>query len=158
MARGKYAVAAATRRYEASIDHIDRLTSEVVDAKERARRYESDARRLPGVEKELRRVRELASRTTSDALEAERKRVQELQEALRTARAERDLIRRNLTRLSTNIVDRMKALGMTGIEAIEELLEGTDNSAYIDTLPKGQSQRLGKEGTLAVQRARGERK
>lgn len=72
MARGKHAVAAATRRYEASIDHIDRLTTELVEAKTRARRFEADARRLPVVERELRRQKGFAERGSSHTLEAER--------------------------------------------------------------------------------------
>lgn len=53
MAKGKQAAVAAQRRYEAAVEHIDRLTSELAEAKMRARSAEARAQRLEGVEKHL---------------------------------------------------------------------------------------------------------
>lgn len=49
MARGKQAARSATRRAEAAHEHIDRLTSELVEAKFRARQTEAEAGRVPGL-------------------------------------------------------------------------------------------------------------
>lgn len=70
--RGKQASSAANRRYEASISHIDRLTSELVEAKVRARQYEKAAVELPGVHQELERLRQQLIDGTSDLVEKER--------------------------------------------------------------------------------------
>jgi hypothetical protein len=69
VARGKEAAQAARRKYEAAIDHIDRLSETTAEAKLKARIYEADSHRLPGVEAELKRLRELQALTTSDKLE-----------------------------------------------------------------------------------------
>lgn len=50
MAKGKEALSAANRRLEAAYAHIDRLTSELVDAKIRARLAEQRATKLEGVD------------------------------------------------------------------------------------------------------------
>lgn len=56
MAKGKQAVASVNRRLVAANGHIDRLTSELVDAKIRARDAERRADRLEGIERMLDRA------------------------------------------------------------------------------------------------------
>lgn len=58
MAKGKEAVAAARRRYEASIEHIDRLTSELTEAKVRAKMSETDAAKVPHLQQQLLELRQ----------------------------------------------------------------------------------------------------
>lgn len=50
MAKGKQALAAANRRHQAALDHIDRLTDEITALKIRARAAEERARQLDGVQ------------------------------------------------------------------------------------------------------------
>lgn len=72
MAKGKHGAAAAQRRAEAAHEHIDRLTDQLVEVKTRARRYESDAMRVPALEAEIRRLREQVQDGSSNELERER--------------------------------------------------------------------------------------
>lgn len=57
MARGKHAAHSARQRHEAAMEHLDRLTEQLADAKLRARQYEDAARRLPGLVAEIERLR-----------------------------------------------------------------------------------------------------
>ena len=50
MAKGKQAALSVQRRYEAAVEHIDRLTTELVDAKQRARDLRDTAARVPAME------------------------------------------------------------------------------------------------------------
>jgi hypothetical protein len=51
--RGKEALAASNRRYRAALDHIDRMTEQLADAKIRARAVEKQAARVGQVERYL---------------------------------------------------------------------------------------------------------
>lgn len=53
MAKGKEALAAANRRYQAAVQHIDRLTSELAEAKIRAKEAEKLAVKVPHLEERL---------------------------------------------------------------------------------------------------------
>lgn len=77
MAKGKQAALAAQRRYEAAVEHINRLTDELVDAKRRARDFEDAAVRLPSVLEEVARLRRQNAEGSSDALERTQARASE---------------------------------------------------------------------------------
>ena len=66
MAKGKEAAQAANRRYEAAVEHIDRLTDELVQAKARARSVEAVARRTVALEGEVARLQHHIDERTSD--------------------------------------------------------------------------------------------
>lgn len=72
MAKGKQAIKSANRRYEASLQHIDRLTSELVDAKARARQFEREATRATVLDGELARLRIQLDENTNDRLDEQR--------------------------------------------------------------------------------------
>lgn len=57
MAKGKEAATSARRQLEAASAHLDRVTTQLVEAKERARRFEAAALRVPGLESEVARLR-----------------------------------------------------------------------------------------------------
>lgn len=65
MARGKHAVKAANRRAESAHEIIDRLTSELAEAKLRARQVETEAAKVPALSK---RVVELQQERDGDEL------------------------------------------------------------------------------------------
>lgn len=67
--KGKHAVAAAKRRVEAKDDHIDGLTEKLAEAKVKARQYERDALRVPGLMAEVERLRAQTQDETSDLVE-----------------------------------------------------------------------------------------
>lgn len=69
MAKGKEAAAAARRRYEAAIEHLDRVTSEVVELKLRTKACETDAARVPGLLKQIEHMQALIDTGSSDELE-----------------------------------------------------------------------------------------
>lgn len=65
MAKGKQAALSAQRRYESAVEHIDRLTTELVDAKQRARDLRDTAARVPAME-----ARMVALQRQVDAMES----------------------------------------------------------------------------------------
>lgn len=128
MARGKQAAKSARRRLDASHDHIDRLTDQLVEAKTRARQHEAAAVRLPAVEKELARVRQQVEEVTSG-------RVAQLEAALSEADAERnaalayvDEVRQNWERVMDAVESRLDG---TYVERLQQLL------AVVGDVPDG---------------------
>lgn len=107
MAKGKQAAAAANKRYEAAIEHIDRLTTELVEAKERARRNQADAERLGPALVEVERLRAQVAAGTSDELES---------------------VRRSMEQRESEAQDRFDAL----VDVLQSIVRG----AY-ETLPPG---------------------
>lgn len=105
MAKGKHAVTAANRRYEAAVEHIDRITNELVEAKARARRHQRDAERVPGLEAEIERLHALCDANTSDQLERTRKAAEE-----RVMDAKRDVLM--LVEMLTRIIHRADGCGV----------------------------------------------
>ena len=155
MARGKHAASAANRKYEASIEHLDRVTNELVDAKARARQFEADHRRLPVVEAELTRQRALNEQGTADRvveLEAE---IERLHELLDDRNAYLLSVKRHWERLSDMFIDDLKAKGASGIEAIESLLAVLDPEKPMTYVSTMNSKKLGTVGVQRIQRARG---
>lgn len=75
MARGKQAALAANRRAESAHEIIDRLTSELAEAKLRARLAEAQARRAAELEKEVSHLNSLVAEATSAELEHVRKKL-----------------------------------------------------------------------------------
>lgn len=69
MARGKHAASAARGRYEAAVEHIDRLTTELADAKLRARLVERDAARAGELERENAELRRRLEAVTGPEIE-----------------------------------------------------------------------------------------
>lgn len=162
MARGKQAAMAARRRAEAQEDVNDRLTDRLVDAKERARKYETAARRLPVVEKELARVTELAKGRSSDELVAARATVQELQTALRDVTAEKEHLQQTHNKLAGVVFNLLEASGLTPTEAIEKgarmlghsfTFAGVDNAEGLMKIDR----QFGSAAVRRIQRARGAR-
>lgn len=86
MARGKQAAEAARRRAESAHEVIDRLTSDLADAKIRARMTEAEAARVPGL---LQQVVDLSARLDA-ACSTE---VESLRQRLAEAHDENDEIR-----------------------------------------------------------------
>lgn len=68
MAKGKQAALAANRRYEAAVEHIDRLTTELTEAKLRARQHEGATREVAHLRIEVDRLRGQIADDTSDRL------------------------------------------------------------------------------------------
>lgn len=66
MAKGKHAVAAARGRYESAVEHIDRLTTELAEAKLRARTVERQARTAGDLELRVARLERDLADATSD--------------------------------------------------------------------------------------------
>lgn len=69
MAKGKEALQAERRKYEAALTHAQRLTDELVDYKLRTRACEADARRVPKLVAEIEHLNELVERGSSDELD-----------------------------------------------------------------------------------------
>lgn len=69
MAKGKEALKSANRRYEAAVEHIDRLTDELAEAKARARLFEREATRAKVLDAEMGRLKEQLDAGTNDRLE-----------------------------------------------------------------------------------------
>lgn len=57
MAKGKHAAAAARGRYESAVEHIDRLTTELAEAKLRARMVEREAAQVPALKSQIEALR-----------------------------------------------------------------------------------------------------
>ena len=142
MARGKQAVAAARGRYESAVEHIDRLTTELADAKIRARLVEKQAARVPDLE---RRVAELTAQVGADTpkqlrIEIEaHERTRAAAEALRLDAADslrkfgvlRDWILANVT------FDNAKARNRLKIEALLDVMEGREPGSTRVVWPDG---------------------
>lgn len=119
MAKGKHAVTAANRRYEAAVEHIDRITNELVEAKARARRHQRDAERVPGLEAEIARLHALCDANTSDQLERTRAAAED-----RVTDAKRDILM--LVEMLTRIIHRaddqgVRVLSVDDQDAIQRL-------------------------------------
>lgn len=69
MAKGKEALQAERRKYEAALTHAQRLTDELVDYKLRTRACEADARRLPSLVAQIGHLQSLVDSNTSDEME-----------------------------------------------------------------------------------------
>lgn len=128
MARGKHAARAATQRYEAANEHIDRLTGNLVDAKARARDNEAAARRLPQVEAELNRLREQVALESYDAVRA-------AEDRLEAMRVERDAIALRLaetTEKHSEFMRKIREAWPSGIAGFNEFLEATFSFQVVD--------------------------
>lgn len=82
MAKGKQAAAAATRRLESAMQHIDRLTDQLADAKVRVKAVEKEAARVPGMEREMNDLRSIVAGTAEHRLASQ---VNDLRDQLREA-------------------------------------------------------------------------
>jgi hypothetical protein len=80
MARGKQAASAAIRRLEMAMEHIDRLTEQLAEAKIRVKSVEKEAARVPGMERELTELRGVVAGEHEHRLKAE---VEDLRDRLR---------------------------------------------------------------------------
>lgn len=153
MAKGKHAASANKRRAEAAHEHIDRLTEQLLDAKARARQFESDHERLPVVEEALRVA--LAERDQAASPEVERltELVGRLQQDLDAAQAKT----KHISTLWERAVDRLHKTGDSRAQFLEELWELTleDPEAEVPAMVENRAQaRLGAVATRRIQRAR----
>jgi hypothetical protein len=150
--KGKQAALAANRRYESSIEHIDRLTTELVNAKERARQFEKEARSVPVLHGRIAELEEQVRTVTSEEVERlsglARRYADRVGEAESLARS----IQRKWERLTTRIVH-LFGSGVTGIEELMTLIDGQQRFV-IDNGGTGK-QRV--EVRLRIEVARGQR-
>lgn len=77
MARGKHAAQAARQRHEAALQVNDRLSDKLAEAKVRARLVESQADRVPGLERRIAELQEQIRCGVGQEWAAERRRLEE---------------------------------------------------------------------------------
>lgn len=112
MTRGKHASRSIKRANEAAVSHIDRLTDQLAEAKIKARQYHAAAVRLPALEVELKRLRDIADGVQSPAQDE----VHALRSALHQQRednkADLAMLRKYVARL------------LSGLESMGDLFTG----------------------------------
>jgi len=73
MPRGKEAAKAARRRHEMAMEHIDRLTDDVVSHKLRAKQVEGNAAMVPGLQRRIRELEQQLAEEITPLLATERR-------------------------------------------------------------------------------------
>lgn len=117
MAKGKHAASAHKRRAEAAHEHIDRLTDELVMAKERARRYEADHELVPVLQEALRVAKADLEACTSPELA----RLRELNERLRAERDQAIADKKDIREKWERATNKLKAAGDPRADFLLEL-------------------------------------
>lgn len=139
------------------MEHLDRLTDQLAEAKMRARRFEAAATRLPHVEAEVARLRKQIDEGTSDRLTKLEDELLTTKKQLAVARDDYISLRRKWTKVLKHLVDVMpSAVRTEQMEMAMNLIaeaEGDERATYIDF--DRTAGKIGLVGTLAIQRARG---
>jgi hypothetical protein len=71
--KGKHAASANKRRYEMAMEHIDRLTDDLANAKVRVKKVEAAANSVPALQERIEYLTNQIALGTSDELEHQRK-------------------------------------------------------------------------------------
>lgn len=139
MARGKKAAAAAIRRAEAAHEHIDRLTTELVEAKLRARRAEERAARLENISTLLQTASPKNDKMLAEALSALKswKAISKADHARRMAAVAEmlDKLIADLGLPSGGIEDRREFLAKRYPAIMKALTAGRDGAPYARQAP-----------------------
>lgn len=120
MAKGKYGARAAIRRIEAADAHIDTLTSQVVDAKMRARQNETAARLVPVLQARISELESELEVATSPEVRRLKKEVDEARREWALAYEDARKIKERWEDLAFFCMQRV--LDGTSLERVEELM------------------------------------